>query len=329
MSYKTVITKTPMRISFFGGGTDFEKYFKKYSGSVISTSINKYIYVTVKTQNFFYENYRLNYSKTERVSNINQIQNNIIRECIKYCKIKEKLYVSTISDIPGMTGLGSSSAFTVGLLKALYQIKGINKSNNQIAKIAAEIEIKKLGSPIGIQDHYSCAVGGFKKINFSKNGKVKIIKLDKIININDFLKKSCLIWTNSFKNSNIILKSQKKNIRINSRNLNLISQITKEVYSKIIFKKFKLKEFQSQLVNSWMIKKQLTKKISNQKIENIIKIFSNKEYGFKILGAGGGGFLFLLGDINKKILNKNNLKKIDILSDTKGSEIIYKNNSKY
>ena len=120
-----VTTKTPLRVSFLGGGTDQKIFYSKFSGKVISTSINKYIYVTIKSQNnFFNENYRINYSKTERVKNINQIQNKIIKACLKYTNNKRKLYISTVADIPDSTGLGSSSAFTVGFLRpVLFKIK--------------------------------------------------------------------------------------------------------------------------------------------------------------------------------------------------------------
>jgi len=124
-----VVTKTPLRISFFGGGTDFKDFYKKYGGKVVGTTIDKYIYVTVKNHEpLFKEGFRLNYFKTERVNQINKIKNNIIRECLKLTKTKPPIYVSVVSDIPAHTGLGSSSSFCVGLLNALYSAKGISKS---------------------------------------------------------------------------------------------------------------------------------------------------------------------------------------------------------
>lgn len=324
MKYNFVVTKTPLRISFFGGGTDFKKYYKQKKGMVISTTINKYIYVTVKTQNFFFsENYRLNYSSTERVNNINDIKNKIIKACLEFTKIKNKLYISTVSDIPGSTGLGSSSAFTIGLLKALFRIKGIKKNNLQIAKIAAYIEIKILKAPIGFQDQYSCAVGGFNTINFFKNEKVAINKLEKYISINKILSKSALVWTGIYKNSNLILKGQNNNINKNIKFLDEILKIAQKISIKIKKKNLSEIDFKNSLKKSWILKKKLSNKISNSKIDKMIKTFSKFNIGFKLLGAGGGGFIFIYGSESKKVLKKIKIKFLNIKPAFKGSQIIY------
>lgn len=323
MEFKYVTTRTPLRISFFGGGTDFKNFYKDFSGKVISTTINKYIYVTVKTQNFFYENYRLNYSSTERVNNVNKIENKIIRECLKYTKISKKLYISTVSDIPDSTGLGSSSAFTVGLLKALYKIDGINKSNQELARIASIIEIKMLKSPIGLQDQYSCAVGGFNEISFLPNNTVKIIKLNKYFPIKNILKNSSLVWTGNYKKSNLILRDQNRNIKRNIKFLKETLERTKSIALKIKKKEMKHKDFLFTLKQLWELKKKLSKKITNENIENIIKTFSHYDLGFKVLGAGGGGFIFVYGKKCKEILIKRNYKTIDVLDSNEGSKIIY------
>ena len=142
---KLVITKTPLRVSIFGGGTDVKFFYKYEDGKVVSFAINKYIYVKIKIMNnFFKEKYRLNYSSVERKNRLNDISNEIIRECIKYSGIKEKLYISTISDIPDKSGLGSSSAFTVGLLNALFCLTNKRISKKQLAEISANIEINVL-----------------------------------------------------------------------------------------------------------------------------------------------------------------------------------------
>ena len=323
MELKYVTTRTPLRISFFGGGTDFKNFYKDFSGKVISTTINKYIYVTVKTQNFFYENYRLNYSSTERVNDINKIQNKIIRACLRYTKIRKKLYISTVSDIPDSTGLGSSSAFTVGLLKALYKIKGINKNNQELAKIAAIIEIKMLKSPIGIQDQYSCAVGGFNEISFLTNSTVKITNLDKYLSIKKMLKNSSLVWTGNYKKSNLILKDQNKNVKKNTKFLKEMLETTSLIASKIKRNNLSNKDFIFTLKKLWELKKKLSKKITNKNIERIIKSFYQYELGFKVLGAGGGGFIFVYGKKCKEILMKKKYKTIDVSNSLIGSKVIY------
>ena len=323
MEFKYVTTRTPLRISFFGGGTDFKNFYKDFSGKVISTTINKYIYVTVKTQNFFYEKYRLNYSSTERVNNINKIQNKIIRACLKYTKVKNKLYISTVSDIPDSTGLGSSSAFTVGLLKALYKIKGIQKNNQELAKIATIIEIKMLRSPIGIQDQYSCAVGGFNEISFLSNNTVKIVKLDKYLSIKKILKNSLLVWTGNYKKSNLILRDQNKNVKRNTKFLKEMLETTNSISLKIKRKDMSYKDFIFTLKQLWELKKKLSNKITNKNIERIIKSFYQYDLGFKVLGAGGGGFIFVYGKKCKEILIKEKYQTIDVSNSDTGSKIIY------
>lgn len=319
-----VTTKTPLRVSFLGGGTDQKIFYSKFSGKVISTSINKYIYVTIKSQNnFFNENYRINYSKTERVKNINQIQNKIIKACLKYTNNKRKLYISTVADIPDSTGLGSSSAFTVGLLKALYFIQNKKKTNKQLAEIASKIEIDVLKSPIGKQDQYACALGGYNIISFNKNGsvKVKTIKNKKIIN--NLINKCSLIWTGKFKKSSKILSDQKKRIQLNYDNLKKMLEFTKKLEKNIESNSFKIKNFRYFLNHSWLLKKNLSNKISNRKIDNIINKFNFKKHSFKLLGAGGGGFIYVSGKNHEKIIKKHNFVSLKIKPESNGSQIIY------
>ena len=174
-----IVSKTPLRISFVGGGTDFGSFYKKNSyGLVVNTSIDKYIYTSVKKLDpLFYEKFRLNYSETEMVDHVKNIKNPIIRECIKFLNIDDRLYISTIADVPSFSGLGSSSSFTVGLLNVLYNFKKQKISPGKLAEEAAHIEIKVLGSPIGKQDHYVASFGGLNKIFFFDNDKVKVEKI--------------------------------------------------------------------------------------------------------------------------------------------------------
>jgi len=256
-----VITKTPLRISFFGGGTDFKDFYKKNGGRVLATTINKFIYVTVKNHEpLFKENYRLNYSETERVNHINKIKNNLIRECLKLVKIKPPIYISVVSDIPAHTGLGSSSSLSVGLLKALYCAKGITKTPEELAKLACKIEIDILKQPIGKQDQYVSTYGGFAEFKFLKNDKVKIkrIKNNKIIK--KIFDNSILVWTNQYREAKSVLKDQKKNIQKNFSKLKLLNEISNSSMSLFIKKKFDLKKFSELLDRNWLIKKSLSKK---------------------------------------------------------------------
>ena len=237
-----IITRTPLRVSFFGGGTDQDYFFKKYNGLVISAAINKYVYVVVRKHSELYNiNYRLNYSKSENVNYVNGIKNKIIKACIKFTKTKGPIYISTFSDLPDKSGLGSSSAFTVGLLNALYSFQGKKINNFKLAQLAYIIETKILNNPIGKQDQYAAAVGGFNKINFYKNNKVSINKILFKKNIIKLFDRMSLVWTGLRRDNTKVLKNQKKNFNKNFNYLLIIKDIASEVFLKI--KSINVKEF--------------------------------------------------------------------------------------
>ena len=165
------ITKTPLRVSFFGGGTDFPSFYENADGGgcVLNMAIDKYVYVIVKKHgSLFDEHIRINYSETELVQNVCDIDNKIVRGCLQSSNIQESLYVNVVSDVPAGSGLGSSSGFCVGLLRALYAFKGEKRAAQELADEAAQIEINLLSSPIGLQDHYASAVGGINVFRFLK-----------------------------------------------------------------------------------------------------------------------------------------------------------------
>ena len=174
---KFVTTKTPLRISFSGGGTDMPYFFNKYNGRTLSTSIDKYIYVTVKTHNNFNEKFRLNYSDTEIVNRVDDIKNLRIKETLKFFKINEPLYINTISDLPYNTGLGSSSSFLVGLISAIYLLKNEKINLRLISELAFKIENKITNNSLGKQDHYIAAYGGIINITYKKE-KVIVKKIN-------------------------------------------------------------------------------------------------------------------------------------------------------
>ena len=328
MYKKIVITKTPLRVSLFGGGTDIKNFYKKNSGSVISATIDKFVYVTVKEHGkLFNEKYRLNYFRAENKKNLTNIQNDIIRETLKKIKINKPIYISSISDIPSGSGLGSSSAFTVGLIKALYELKNKKISNLQLAKLACEIEIDKVKSPIGKQDQYAAAIGGFNIIRFNKNSSVNIKKIYDLKIIKNIFKNSLGIWTGNVRKTNEILNDQNQRFSKNEKNLLEVKKLT-QIFEKNLKKKFSIDEFAKLLNKSWLIKKILSKKIYTKKILKIYQTaLNNGSIGGKVLGAGGGGFLFLVVKPN----NKEKLKK-EILKFDKYIQIVkfnfYKSGSK-
>ena len=202
-----IISKTPLRISFAGGGTDFPSFYKYNEfGAVLSASINSYLYVTVKDQSpLFGGEYRLNYSETELVQNVCDIDNKIVRGCLQSSNIQESLYVNVVSDVPAGSGLGSSSGFCVGLLRALYAFKGEKRAAQELADEAAQIEINLLSSPIGLQDHYASAVGGINVFRFLKKEVTVLSRTAQFREIERYL---MMFWTGICREANDILETQ-------------------------------------------------------------------------------------------------------------------------
>ena len=205
-----IITRTPFRISFVGGGSDFESYFKKYSGEVISVTINKYMYVVVKKQYGIIEyKYKLHWRKTEFKNKISEIKHPIVREALRYFNIDFPIEISSFADIPAKTGLGSSSAFAVGLVNALAMLKKIKLSKKKIAIIASKIEVEVLKRKIGYQDHYSTAFGNLNKIIFKKNKKISVNRISiSESNLKRLEENLVLIYTNKKRDSDKILSKQ-------------------------------------------------------------------------------------------------------------------------
>src|SRR5271170_4751491 len=172
---KMVLTRTPLRVSFAGGGTDLSDFYERDYGAVLSTAIDQYIYVTVKRHgDIFDEKVRLNYSKSEGVVSVDAVKNNIARECLRFLQIDPPIYISTVGDLPASTGLGGSSSFAVGLLNALHAFRGERVSAGQLAEEACHIEIEVLKEPIGKQDQYAAAFGGLNFLRFSPGGGVTV-----------------------------------------------------------------------------------------------------------------------------------------------------------
>jgi len=320
-----VITKTPLRVSFLGGGTDFEYFYKKYEGSVVSAAINKYVYVTVKRHApHFGEKFRLNYSESETTQNLGKIKNNIIRECIKIAKINYPIYISTVADIPAGSGLGGSSSFTVGLLKALYALEGKKITNKKLFALACKIEIDILKEPIGKQDQLAAIYGGINYIKFKRNNKILVKKIKTKKKIFNNMR---LYWTGSSRNASLVLRDQKKNLIKNIENLKNIKKIADNFYNHAKRKGvIDVKKLGKLIYESWLQKIKLSKKIQNIKATKVIKSSMNANfYGAKLLGAGGSGFVLLVSNsLNLKLFQKKfkNIKLENVQLSEKGSTII-------
>lgn len=323
-----IISRTPLRISFVGGGSDIQSYYNYKPGAVVSTAINKYIYITVNKK--FDNKIRASYSKTEMVDHANQLEHNLIRECMKKVGIERGIEVTSMSDIPSEgTGLGSSSSYTVGLLNALYAYKGKYMSSDQLAREACEIEIDILNNPIGKQDHYIAAYGGLQFIQFFQDGTVSV---DPII-CSPKIKKTIesrltLLYTGLTRSSNKILSKQ---------NSNMSKKVAKrEIMDKMVELAWKMQknlnnnsisEFGKLLNDNWILKRKMAIGVSSPKIDEWYSIAKkNGAEGGKILGAGGGGFLLVYSKKKYRdriIQNLKELKKTDFNLEPQGSKIVF------
>lgn len=310
-----IIVRAPLRISLGGGGTDLPGYFFKNNGFVISAAINKYITIVINEN--LKNRYEIKYSKYENVLKIDKIKHNIIRECLKYLKIKKGLEISSFSDVPHGTGLGSSGAFTVCLLKGLYLLKKIKISNKNLALKAFYIERKILKQPVGLQDQFTATYGGIlKQVYKKKKIFIKNIKINKNIKKN-FNKKLILIYTGITRYSKIILQRQdylsSKNNKEIIDNLNRIKKIGYQVYSEIINNNFN--NYGKLLNDHWQSKIKIDKKITNKKIKNIISLcMKNNVISCRVVGAGAGGYILAFANDFRKIIKILKIKKILFLS---------------
>ena len=324
-----IITRTPFRISFAGGGSDLADYYEKYGGSVVSVSINKYMYLTIHPY-FDQDRYFLKYSKTESVDTVDEIQHPILRTIFKRYGIKGVDFNSS-ADIPAGTGLASSSAFTVGLINLCnaYTDKYMNKQD--IAELACHTEIVDLKEPIGKQDQYACACGGLNFIEFYKDGVVDVEKLYLMSNAYHSLEKNLLMfYTGQTRSAGSILAEQKKNTSNDEAKVNMLHKmvaLSKDLKDELL--KGNIDAMGEILHTGWMYKRELANGITNPDIDHYYNLaIENGASGGKLLGAGGGGFLlFYVKEDKKGQLRKalSDLKEIDFNFDNKGTSIIYYN----
>ena len=318
-----IVVRTPLRVSFLGGGTDFDGFFKLHGGAVLSATIDKYIYVIVKKR---YDNLiRVSYSKQEVVKTIDEVEHEIIRESMRKTGITNGVEIITLADVPSYgTGLGSSSSVCVGLLHALYAYKGEYKSPDELAQEACQIEIDILKKPIGRQDQYIAAYGGMQFITFNSTGimleRTDIPDEDK----RRFEKNLLLFDTGLTRNSNEVLAEQMTNIE--SR-LDTLHTMRDSAYrARELISAGALDDFGLLLNENWELKKQLSSLISNPEIDGIYQIARGAgATGGKITGSGGGGFLLLYcprerSDSVRTALNR--LRELPFHFECLGSKIL-------
>jgi D-glycero-alpha-D-manno-heptose-7-phosphate kinase len=319
-----IIVQTPLRISFFGGGTDFPDYFRMEGGSVLSSAINKYIFVVVKER--YDDNLRIGYTRTEIVDRVENIRHELIREALRKVGITKGVEVITMGDIPAGTGLGSSSAVTVGVLHALYAYLGVNVSPERLAREACEIEVDTLKKPIGYQDQFISACGGLRFIEFHKNGYVNYesVEMDPEIRLR-LGERLLLFYTGTTRKSESILTEQKLNINGNKNTLGQLKAMA--VTAREAMMDGNLDAFGRLLHESWSLKKSLAAGISNDELENIyLKACDAGALGGKITGAGGGGFLMLYCPPSKKAGVRSalsHLRELPFHLEPQGTKVIF------
>ncbi len=294
------LSSSPLRVSLIGGGTDFETFYKKHQGGVVSFTINKYVYVIIKEK--YDETIKLSYSKNENPKTINDIKHNLIKKIFEYYKIKNNIELVSIADIHSKgTGLGSSSAFTLATISSLNSyLSKKNITKNKLAEQACIIEIKKNKSPIGVQDQYASAYGGLNFIKFSNNITISNINLEseEFQYIKDRL---FLFNTGITRNTNLILNTHEKKIK-DEYNIDYLKYLRDEsfiLYEQLLNKNF---NYISNSINkSWELKQKFNFKTKNKSIDKIIN--QGMKYGAsgaKLLGAGKGGFILFFVPKNKK-----------------------------
>ena len=322
-----IITRTPFRISFVGGGSDLPSFYEKHEGAVLSTSINKYMYVTIHPSFSKHETV-IKYNKTETVTDVHKLQHPIARQLLLDHGIEGCEIVST-ADVPSGTGLSTSSAYTVGLIHALYAYKGKYCSQEKIAEEACRLEIEELGEPIGKQDQYGTAVGGLKVIRFLKDGSVEVEPIVVSRSVYKELNENLLLfYTGLTHNAGEILKEQNKNVVTEEDKFNALIKMTSLVYKmRDALSSGNLDDFGQILDENWLLKRSLTTSISNTFIDKYYDIaMQNGALGGKLLGAGGGGFLLFYVPLEKQADVKNALKDqmcVPFKFENDGTKIIY------
>jgi D-glycero-alpha-D-manno-heptose-7-phosphate kinase len=322
-----IISRAPLRISLFGGGSDLPSYSNIAKGAVLNFSINKYVYIALH-QNFL-ENIQLKYSQSENVKEASEIKHPIFRETLLMLGLNDSVEIGSFADVPASgTGLGSSSAFTVALIRAIHEYQGIVSTKAEIATMACEIEINRCKDPIGRQDQWASALGGINKIEFIKD-KVEFqpIKLN-ALQAESLSKRLYLFHVGGTRDSHKILKQQGVSIRENSSTFKTLTRMVELVeVAKTSIEESEYDYLGELLDETWKLKKSINKEISGNQIDEIYEIAKrNGAIGGKLLGAGGAGFMLFIpkSDSEERLLKAlQNFRHVPFKIENNGVEIVF------
>ncbi len=322
-----IITRTPARITFGGGGTDLPSYYSRYGGFVTSAAIDKYIYMNL--HDIFIDKIIAHYSKSEMVDHVNELQHPIIREALKLTGVTKKIEVGSMADIPARTGLGSSGSFTVGLLRALHFYKREHILQQDLAEEACAIEINLLKEPIGKQDQYIAAFGGITSLTFDKDGTVlaESLRLPKSA-IDDLEGNLLMFFTGFSRKLHTVLRQQDRLTKIDNESMIRSLHEIKEIGYRCrdALKSGDTLHFGELLNIHWQSKKKRSKQMSNPKVDRWYNIaLKNGAVGGKLVGGGGGGFLMFYAkdkDKLRRAMAKENLREVKFTFDFEGSKVL-------
>jgi D-glycero-alpha-D-manno-heptose-7-phosphate kinase len=323
-----IITSTPLRISFFGGGTDYPIWYRQHGGAVLSTTIDKRSYITCRWLPPFFEYHsRISYTKVENVNSNDVIQHPSVRACLQFLGIKEGVEIHHIADLPARTGLGTSSAFTVGLLLGLCALKNQMRDKRTLAAEAIHVEQELLREAVGAQDQVSAAYGGFNRISFQTNGAIDVNRVlmapNRLAELEQHL---ALYFTGFSRIASEIAQEQVKATPHKSAELDAMQHLVDEAQDIAVNPKENLRRFGTLLHDSWKIKRSLTQKISNPEIDAIYEAgIDAGALGGKLLGAGGGGFMLFFVPPEKRDILRQRLKRllcVPFAFSAKGSEVV-------
>jgi D-glycero-alpha-D-manno-heptose-7-phosphate kinase len=326
---RLIVTRTPLRISLAGGGTDLPAFYERDYGAVFSSAIDNYIYVTVKPHSpLFNEPIRLNYSKSEEVHRVDELENDIARECLRFMEIEPPIYISTVGDHPASTGLGSSGAFAVGLLNALHAYRGERVTAGQLAEEASYVEMDMLGQPIGKQDQYAAAFGGLNFFVFKPGGAVTV-EPQRINSrtLRELFDSMLLFWTGHQRDASQVLSEQQKNTGAKMDSL-LAMRAHAHRLQELLHAEgtVDVEEVGRILDETWELKRTLASAITNDQIDFWYRCAREAgAVGGKLCGAGGGGCILFVVPVERQDRVRealNGLIEVAVGHEVHGSQVI-------